>query len=246
MSRRPPERTRDRAVRWAGALRGLTRREPGLLVLLLVVVAGGWGFAELADAVMDKETRQWDEAVLWALYEGRNPPDPIGPDWLEDAASNITALGSLSVLGLMSAVVLGYLLIRRHWPAVLLVLIAVGGGTILVFVLKGAFERQRPALTPHLVEVSTYSFPSAHAMLSAVVYITLGTMLARLEPARRLKWYYLSVALGLALVIGVSRVYAGVHYPSDVVAGWSAGLAWAALCWLGAALLERGGWVRRR
>jgi undecaprenyl-diphosphatase len=85
------------------------------------------------------------------------------------------------------------------------------------------------------------SFPSGHSMLSAVIYPTLGTLLARLVPRKRLKIYFMLVALTLSFLIGISRIYLRVHYPTDVLAGWAAGLAWAAFCWTIAKYLQRRG-----
>ena len=110
------------------------------------------------------------------------------------------------------------------------VALSVIGGTVLSFGLKLVFERPRPDLVAHLVEVQTASFPSAHAMLSATTYLTLGALLARFEDRRRLKSYVLGVAIGLTVLVGISRIYLGVHWPTDVIAGWCAGAAWAVAC----------------
>jgi undecaprenyl-diphosphatase len=114
---------------------------------------------------------------------------------------------------------------------------------LLSTVLKMGFERPRPDLVPHATRVYTASFPSGHAMLSAVTYLTLGALLARVQPNRRLKAYLIGLALCITLLVGASRVYLGVHWPSDVLAGWCGGAAWAALCWFIALQLQRQGQV---
>ena len=125
------------------------------------------------------------------------------------------------------------------------VLIATGGGLVISSVLKDIIARDRPSIVPHLSYVSTSSFPSGHSMLAAVAYLTLGSLLARLVVERRVKIYILVVALLITGLVGVSRVYMGVHYPTDVLAGWSAGLAWASICWLVARALQHRGTVEK-
>ncbi|HZH03572.1 MAG TPA: phosphatase PAP2 family protein [Myxococcaceae bacterium] len=198
-----------------------------------------WFFAALAGRVLQGQAPAFDQAILLAL---RNPTDlrlPSGPPWLPEAARDVTALGGVTVLTLAVLAALGYLLLlRRYWTS-LFILVATVGGSAISFTLKDWYHRPRPSLVPHLTPVLTSSFPSAHAMLSAVVYLTFGGLLAQLATRRRLKLYVLGVAVALTLLVGATRVYLGVHYPSDVLAGWSAGLAWASLSALAARLLRR-------
>jgi undecaprenyl-diphosphatase len=139
--------------------------------------------------------------------------------------------------------VVGYLLLNRRYRIMTLVIIAVGGGTLLSFLLKGGFDRPRPELVPYGSYVYTASFPSGHSMMSAVVYLTLGALLASIFPKRRTKAYFLTIAVVTTLAVGVSRVYMGVHWPSDVLGGWTLGAAWALLCWLVARWLQMRGQV---
>jgi undecaprenyl-diphosphatase len=214
-----------------------------VLVAVLAASVAGWAFLEIADEVTDGEHGHTDVRILRALREPADPADPLGPRWLEEAARDVTALGGYAVLTLLVASVVGYLLMARHYPAALLVLAATLGGLLISHLLKGFYDRPRPDLVPHLTHVSTASFPSGHAMLSAVVYLTLGALLARLVEGWWAKLYFVGVAVILALLVGASRVYLGVHYPTDVAAGWCAGLAWAVLCWLAARTLQRRGVV---
>ena len=149
------------------------------------------------------------------------------------------------VLTLMTFAVAGYLLMAKKYHAMWLVLIATFSGLILSTVLKQSFDRDRPDLVPHLSHVYTSSFPSGHSMLSAVVYLTLGSLLARLAPGYAVKIYFIALALFATFLVGVSRVYMGVHYPTDVLAGWTAGLVWAIVCWLVARQLQRRGKVEK-
>ncbi len=126
----------------------------------------------------------------------------------------------------------------------MLVVVATAGGGLLNEVLKWWFARKRPEIVPHLVSVGSASFPSGHSMLALVTYLTLGALLARFASRRRSRTYCIVVSLLLALLVGLSRVYLGVHYPTDVLAGWSAGLAWALPCWLVARYLQYRGSVK--
>ena len=203
------------------------------VLLAGIVVAGGlWGFVELAEVARDNSARAFDTEILLAFREAGQTDNPIGPLWFEEAMRDITGLGSTIVLVMVTAVTIFYLLLIGRWRTALLVLVTVGGGQILSSLLKLGIDRPRPDLVPHLVDVQTLSFPSGHAMMSAVTYLTLGSMLAGIVPGRATRIYVLGVAVLITLMVGVSRIYLGVHWPSDVLAGWCAGFAWAMLCWL--------------
>jgi undecaprenyl-diphosphatase len=197
----------------------------------------------IAGEVLEGDTATLDRAILLALREPHDLADPIGPTWFEEAARDVTALGGHVILTIVTIATLVYLLMVRKRHAALLVIAAVGGGMLLSTVLKMGFERPRPDLVPHEARVYTASFPSGHAMLSAVTYLTLGALLARVQPNRRLKAFLIGLAVTLTLLVGVSRVYLGVHWPSDVLAGWCVGAAWASLCWFIALQLQRKGQV---
>ncbi len=236
-------------MRHRGSLRSVIAWLGGLdLILLLAVLAmvtGVWSFIAIADKVVEGRTRRIDEQLIRSLRDPADPSHLIGPDWLEEVGRDLTALGGVAVLGVVTVAVVGFLLIRRTYHAVGFVLIATVGGLVLSLLLKRSFARPRPELVPHLSAVYTSSFPSGHSMLSAVVYLTMGALLARLVEGPAHKVYFLLVAMLLTLLVGVSRVYMGVHYPSDVLAGWSVGLSWAILCWLAARRLQRQGVVER-
>lgn len=214
------------------------------VVLVVLIVAGAlWAFGVLAGEVMEGETLAFDRAVLLALRDPANPANPLGPMWLREMVRDLTALGGIAVLTLLTCGVLAFMALRRLWGAAGLLLASVLGGMLVSTVLKAAFERARPELVPHGSYVTSASFPSGHAMMSAVVYLTLGVLLARVEPDRRSKAFVLSCAVVLTLLVGVSRVYLGVHWPTDVLAGWCLGAAWALGCWLVARWLQRRGAV---
>ncbi len=222
-----------------------TKAEWITLIAVALAAAFLFAFISIVDEVLEGETRAFDEAVLLAFRNPADPADPVGPWWLEAMFRDLTALGGTAVLTLITFVAIGYLLINRQRSAALLVLISVAGGTMLSHFLKLGFERPRPDLVAHLVDVQTLSFPSGHAMLSAVTYLTLGALLARVQERKRLKAYILGVAIALTLLIGLSRIYLGVHWPTDVLAGWAAGAAWALGCWVVAASLQARGRIER-
>jgi undecaprenyl-diphosphatase len=213
------------------------------LVVLLLVAAFGWGFVELADEVREGETRSIDTTILLALRVPGDPADPLGPGWFEELARDITALGGVGVLTLLTLAVAGLLWLQGHHRSVVLVLVSVAGGLLLSTLFKEAFDRPRPDLVPHGATVYTASFPSGHSMMAAVTYLTLAVMYARVEPRRAVKIYLIAVATLIILLVGASRVYLGVHWPTDVLAGWLAGATWALLCWLVARWLQRRGAV---
>lgn len=211
---------------------------PALLAGL--IIAGGlWGFEELMEVARATTPHAFDTEILLAFREPGQPNNPIGPPWLEGAMRDITSLGSASVLVLITAAVIIYLLLARRWGTALFIFAAVAGGQVLSSLLKVGIDRPRPELVSHLVNETSLSFPSGHAMLSAVTYLTLGSLAARFLHGRATKIYVLSLAVLTTVLVGVSRIYLGVHWPSDVLAGWCAGFAWAMLCWLVARFLQR-------
>ena len=207
----------------------------GALGLVFLVLAFVW----VSDLVVEGVTQHFDERVLRALRRSDDPSLPIGPAWLRIAALDISALGSASVLGLVVAAVAGFLLLQGLRRTAGFIVVARVGGWLLNSFLKELFQRPRPGVVPHLSEVLTLSFPSGHAMTSAVVYLTLGALLMRLADRRATKIYCMACAMVIAGLVGATRVYLGVHYPTDVLAGWLVGLSWALMCWLVERAIER-------
>lgn len=230
----------DRARAAGASLRRLLRARELVTIALLGVVAGGlWAFAEVADDVVEGDARAFDRAVLLAMRTPGDPADPIGPGWLEEVGRDLTALGGVAVLTLVSVAAALFLWMARRPVAVALVIVAVAGGQIASLLLKSGFARPRPDLVPHGSLVYTASFPSGHSMMSAIVYLTLGALLARVLPRLRMKLLVIACALGATALTGASRVYLGVHWPTDVLAGWALGAAWAVAWWLAADALDR-------
>ena len=191
-------------------------------VLLLV-----FGFLAL---LARGEPGAWERALLLQFRDPANPARMLGPRWLPEMLRDITSLGSTVVLGLVVAIVASYLALGRKWADLALVLAATLGGQVVSTTAKLLVARARPDLIPGAPMVFTPSFPSGHALLSAVTYLTLGALLSQIEPRRGMKIFYIGAAVALTFVVGASRVALGVHWPTDVLAGWSVGAAWALLC----------------
>lgn len=215
------------------------RIEPAILLAGLAIAGCLWAFVELAELARDTAPHSFDTSILLAFREPGSTADPIGPLWLEEAMRDLTALGSMIVLVLITTATVIYLFIMRRAGDALLVLVAVGCGQILSSLLKLGIDRPRPDLVSHLAPVQTLSFPSGHAMMSAVTYLTLGSLLAAFVQGRAARIYFVVLAVLLTVLVGISRIYLGVHWPTDVLAGWCAGFAWAMLCWAAARLLRR-------
>jgi undecaprenyl-diphosphatase len=225
--------------------RWLVRQEAAMLVAVLGVLVALLVFVRIAETLGEGELANLDEWLLHRLRVPGHPHTPIGPSWLIEAAQDITALGGRTMLLGVTLVAIGYLVLERKYGAMLFVVVATGGGGLLSTAMKHLFGRDRPDVVPHLVAVTSPSFPSGHSMLGAILYLTLGALLARFAARRRTKVYLLTVALFTTFVVGSSRIYLGVHYPTDVLAGWCAGLVWALICWLAARYLQNRGAVEK-
>lgn len=222
----------------AAALR-FVRAELVLLGALALVAAAITLFTGLTEDVLEGDFQAFDQAVLDSVRTPGDPGDPVGPQLLEIALTDLTALGAVAVLAVIVTVVSGFLLIRRRPLAVVALLTALGGGVLLSQGLKLLFGRERPPADFQAAEAINASFPSGHAMLSAIVYLTLGALVAKAMPRRRMKAYVMTVAILLTLIVGLSRIYLGVHWATDVLGGWCVGLAWALACWIAVQLIER-------
>jgi undecaprenyl-diphosphatase len=228
-----------------GVIDWIGRHELSVLLAMTGASMAVFAFIHIADAVSAGQTMGFDQWTVRAMRRPDNPSEPIGPPWLTHVARDVTALGGATVLTLVVTAVVGFLWLRRLYGAMWLVVAATLGGLMVSTGLKLWFERPRPDIVPHLSFTYSSSFPSGHSLLSATVFLTLGALLGRIVQEFRLKAYFLLTALLLTFLVGLSRVYLGVHWPTDVLAGWCAGLAWATLCWLVARFLQHRGTVER-
>jgi len=215
----------------------IARAEIAAVTALFVIALGVVTFIGVADALAEGEERSFDQAVLTWMQPVAG--EPRGPWWLHEAAADLTSLGGISVLGLFALIAIAFLLIQGKRLSALLLVLGLAGGVALSEGLKALFSRERPPAAFQAVETLNASFPSGHALLAAVFYLSLGVMLTRAFPRAHLKAFVLGAALFIALVIGVTRVYLGAHWATDVLAGWCAGAAWAMALWLAAYAIAR-------
>jgi len=208
------------------------RRHPHArgLALLAALFTAIWLFVELGEGIAGGETQGFDRALLLALRDPADPANPLGPAWLGTVIRDITALGGLTVLGFVTLAVAGLLWFQSRPRSAGILLLAIIGGQIFSNLSKALFDRPRPDLVPHGTLVSSASFPSGHSMMAAVVWLTLAAMVARVQPSRAVRVYLTALAIAVTLAVGFSRVWLGVHWPTDVLAGWAAGAAWALIC----------------
>lgn len=196
-------------------------------------------FLELSEDVSAGKPHRLDEAILLLMREPGDRSNPIGSEKVEEMGRDLTALGGFTILTGLTLASVGIVLFRRKPRIAVLIAISVAGGSMLSQLLKRSFDRPRPDLVPHGVVVSNASFPSGHSMMAAVVYLTLGILLARTQHGRAIRVYLIALSVVVTVLVGVSRVYLGVHWPTDVLAGWTLGAAWALLSGLIAIWIDR-------
>jgi undecaprenyl-diphosphatase len=197
----------------------------------VTIAVGIVGLLLLGQAVLSGRTHSFDE---WAVHSLRNTVDPSlsrGPAWLQGSVRDITGLGSIAVVTLFSLGAVGYALLARHHRLAVLILSAAAGAFLLNTGLKVLYGRPRPEYA-QAAGIFSRSYPSGHAMVSAAVYLSLAAVLATRQEHRALKAYILTAASVLTILVGLSRIYLGYHYPTDVLAGWLAGVVWAVACGL--------------
>lgn len=213
-----PESAASRRIPWPVAVLA------GVALLLLALVWFG-------HEIMEGDAAALDRAIVLAMRTPGDPAQPLGPYWLPSAVRDVTALGSSTVLTMVVIVTASFLALRRRFRSALLVLAATTLGALAVTFVKALIARARPDLVHQLMEEASHSFPSGHAANSAIVYLTLATLLFPVVRGWRMRGFVLATAMLLVGLIGISRVYLGVHWPSDVLAGWSFGSCWALLWW---------------
>lgn len=228
------------ATRFSDLVRGMRDlRIATVPVLLMALVAGGiYTFVAVANDVSENELQRFDNGLLLLFRQPSDVSAPIGPSWVAQSVVEITTLGGYPVLVTLVTAIAGFLLVYRKFGPAIFMLASIISGTVVSHLLKIVYDRPRPDIVDHLVATHTASFPSGHATMSAVVYLTLATMIVRLVDDVAVRIYVILMAVLLTFMVGMSRIYLGVHWPSDVIAGWALGTAWACSSWLAVTALR--------
>lgn len=199
---------------------------------LCMMATGLVVFTILALQLGQPSLQNFDEAIVRNLRDADNPATPIGPGWFKELTRDFTALGGYGILSTITILITTFLHLERRQARAHFVVFAIVAGYSLSMILKAIIARPRPEIVPWLSHVHSSSFPSGHSMMSAVVYLSLGLMLSDLTSRRLVKTFVVVAPLTISAAVGFSRVYMGVHYPTDVVAGWWLGISWSLACWL--------------
>ncbi|MET0295494.1 MAG: phosphatase PAP2 family protein [Phenylobacterium sp.] len=197
--------------------------------LLLLTFAGGalWAFLNVAGEVKEGDTAQIDRYLILLLRSPGHPADPVGPRWFEEVMRDVTALGGFTFLTLFVVIAVAALAFYRKRRQAIVLGVSIVLATVANDAIKLIYDRPRPDLVPHASYVYTHSFPSGHSMLSAATFLTTAAILSSFQSRRRAKAFIFAIAVLLTVGVGISRVYLGVHWPSDVLGGWTLGALWA-------------------
>lgn len=223
---------KSRLADWAKA-RDLELVGGFLLLGLLLLV-----FIQVADSVSTRPLTI-DERILLSLRDPQDISVGIGGATFQSMVRDVTALGSGTLTGLFAFGLIGYLLLTGRPGAAIFVIAAVIGSWLLNDLLKDFYARERPTIVPHMITANEPSFPSGHTMISATFYPTLAELFGRLVTRRRARFFLMALGIGLAILVGFTRLYLGVHYPTDILAGLCMGFSWALLCGIAARYLQR-------
>lgn len=211
--------------------------------LFAIIAIGVAAFLILARVATGETPHTLDEAIIAGLRDAAGAP--LGSYNVTEFFRDATTLGGWPLLTIFTIMITAYLLMRSHWVHAGVLVASVLGQSMLVALAKDYFVRNRPDAALHLVEATSYSFPSGHSASAAAVYLALAAILSREVARRREKAFIIGAAIFLTVLVGFTRVYLGVHYPTDVLAGWAFGAAWASLVLVVARLLDPAGRERR-
>lgn len=215
------------------------RRELSPILLLGAAATAALVLLAVTGLVTGERLPALDRRLLIALRDSTDLTLPLGPPWLRGASRDVTSLGGPAVVTLAVGASALFLVLSRRIVSAGALILAVGGAVLTEVLLKDTLGRARPDFSPLPEYITTMSFPSGHATMAAAAYLSLGAILAHVQPQRRLKAFVAGTAVVIVLLIGLTRVHLAVHWPSDVLAGWTLGAGWAAACWAALLLVEQ-------
>lgn len=219
-------------------LRDIFRKSPFTIAAIILCAFLFMGFGAVVDEVLEGDSHALDEKILLSLRDPTDAQSPLGPPWLEEMMRDFTALGGIALLALITTASVVYLWVSKQRGYAIYLTSVTITATILSNIMKLGFDRPRPDLVPHHSITYMPGFPSGHSFMAAVVYLSLGVILAEAHQSKAIKAYLITLSILIAVLVGISRVYLGVHWPSDVLAGWLVGAGWALLFWILAKYLE--------
>lgn len=205
----------------------LRNADQRLLLELAIIGALIVAFLKIAHEVAEG-TESFDHAILLGLRN--TPDDPIGGEGIQAAVMHLSGLGSGAVTTMVCVITVTFLCLAGRWRYAGLVVACAVGTLVVMMILKGIYDRPRPTIVTAIDPPGDESFPSGHSMISSALYPTIAALIARALPTRRLRIFTVVVGVFMAGMIGISRLYLGVHYPTDVLAGWTIGCTWALVC----------------
>ena len=197
-----------------------------------IPLIGLMSFFTIAAAVAAGLTKNYDQIILVSLRSSGNLSFPLYGKWLLPVMKGITSLGNTESLTLITIIISFYMILKKEYSTAVILVASVLSASLIDILLKSAFARTRPAVVPHLVAAYYYSFPSGHAFITTVLFSSLEFILLKSVSRRIIKYFTISLTVTVLFLIGFSRVYLGVHYPSDILGGWSAGLFWFSFVWI--------------
>lgn len=221
-----------------------SRRVPWSIVLLAAGLIAVLAFAFLVSRITSGDAFAFDQRIILSLRVAGDPATPVGSARFASAVRDVTALGSSTVLAFVVGFAALLLVALGRWRIGVMVVLATALGTWANTVIKDVVSRARPDLVPHLMDESSPSFPSGHAANSAIVYLTLAVLVLPFVRPVAARGLIIGAAVILVAAIGASRVYLGVHWPSDVAGGWLYGTLWALGWWRIELAMLRGKWAR--
>lgn len=206
-------------------IKKLSQKQIRMIIMGLIIIISALIFKEVVDDVFSDTKGGDPEALVFDRMALKKFRDIRGSE-LTQSMIDLTALGSVSVITLLMSVIIIFLIVHRHWRGLLYILIIISGPATIPVFLKNYFNRERPDVLDHLAAVKNSSFPSGHSFGATVAYFSLAFLLSREIKEIKLEVLYYALAAIVVALVGTSRMYLGVHYPTDIVGGICIGMMW--------------------